>query len=849
MNKCKVWKMTFGIILIALVLSVKSPVFVYAAEEELGLWMEEIEVESFKEDLPAHELSAPESMLFTLDANGQPVLSTDRFASWYERLDSTAMPDYAKEFHDWLLEHSDGDSINNVENPCATDWLIDPTKGEVIGGNTYVYEVHRFEWTVDFNGVPAIDGDYEKGINEYLDSVATPIKEANYAEARAYVSAVYQSFDRDYPQVFWLDGTSMVGYASSRKGFSYTKDENGASGSAPYTQVIYFYLKETDSESQTTFDLRADDYRDVATIKSTIEARDTKVTEIINSMNSQEFDTVYEKVKYLNDWLTNTNAYNNSANLNTIVHDCRECTSALFGNSGAQGPVCEAYARAFKVLCDKVGITCTLVSGDAFSGSATVGEPHMWNLVADEASNYYAVDVTWNDPMLANSDNTAFVSGVENRKYLMVGSETVIGGKSFEASHVTTNRVSTTGVAFLNQPETQKNEYAYNVKFLLNNGTNEYIESYAPLGGKLIVPDFSLVQYDGYRLIGFNTNINGTGTTYTLQELSNGTLILEDDIELFAVWEEVTVGETLQGYQISLDGNINLKYYFTFDDTLLANQNAYVEITLPNKTTQQIPITSLPLKDVIHGGVEKQYYEIVCEVAAKEMASDIKVVFVADEEQKSREYIYTVKDYAEDLIDYYKNTDEKLVNLVNALLNYGAYAQKYFGFNTGYLANEKLDAAMQSETYFQTILDNPKNYFVPMELSYPEVNQIGTFTKANLTLETLTTLNVYFKPADGVSVEDLSFTLNGTTSLTPVQTGADGEYLLKVSDIKAQKLGDTCEFVVTLKEDNTDKATLSYNALAYGYNMVTGTYKQDIKNLCAALYEYYSCAKTYVQSK
>ena len=321
---------------------------------------------------------------------------------------------------------------------------------------------------------------------------------------------------------------------------------------------------------------------------------------------------------------------------------------------------------------------------------------------------------------------------------------------------------------------------------------------------------------------------------------------------------EKSIGETLEGYSISLDGNINVKYHFSFSKELTDYANVYAQITLPNGTKETVLISEIKEKAVSNtGDVEDTkyyidvngYYVFTCEVAAKEMASDIKVVFVADEEQKSREYIYTVKDYAEDLIDYYKNTDEKLVNLVNALLNYGAYAQKYFGFNTGYLANEKLDAAMQSETYFQTILDNPEDYFVPMELNYPEVNKIGTFTKANLTLETLTTLNVYFKPADGVSVEDLSFTLNGTTSLTPVQTGTDGEYLLKVSDIKAQKLGDTCEFVVTLKKDNTDKATLSYNALAYGYNMVTVTYKQDIKNLCAALYEYYSCAKTYVQSK
>ena len=50
--------------------------------------------------------------------------------------------------------------------------------------------------------------------------------------------------------------------------------------------------------------------------------------------------------------------------------------SALIGDPDdpKDDPVCEGYARAFKVLCDNAGVECAIISG--ISGGA-----HMWNAV------------------------------------------------------------------------------------------------------------------------------------------------------------------------------------------------------------------------------------------------------------------------------------------------------------------------------------------------------------------------------------------------------------------------------------------------------------------------------------
>lgn len=52
--------------------------------------------------------------------------------------------------------------------------------------------------------------------------------------------------------------------------------------------------------------------------------------------------------------------------------------------------VCEGYARAFQLLCNRVSIPCKLVVGES------QGEGHMWNLVQIE-NNWYHMDPTWMD--------------------------------------------------------------------------------------------------------------------------------------------------------------------------------------------------------------------------------------------------------------------------------------------------------------------------------------------------------------------------------------------------------------------------------------------------------------------
>lgn len=164
--------------------------------------------------------------------------------------------------------------------------------------------------------------------------------------------------------------------------------------------------------------------------------------------------------------------------------------------------MCEGYARAMKVLCDKAGIPCVLVSGTAYNSSNSAGEAHMWNSIQLD-DNWYAVDVTWNDPMGGNS---GAVSDDEGEEWLLLGADTVVDGMKFAESHLAQNIVSANGGAFTNGPQLSAEKYAYSETpnespYALNYTILEdgiiSITGYAGnLPTELVIPE----QIDGYKV-------------------------------------------------------------------------------------------------------------------------------------------------------------------------------------------------------------------------------------------------------------------------------------------------------------------------------------------------------------
>ena len=157
-------------------------------------------------------------------------------------------------------------------------------------------------------------------------------------------------------------------------------------------------------------------------------------------------------------------------------------------------------------------------------------------------------------------------------------------------------------------------------------------------------------------------------------------------------------------------------------------------------TTQDVLVKGA--RQVTYG--DKTYYVFKCQVAAKEMTSQITAQLI-DGDYSSAVFPYSVKDYADYLLAHTGDNADyaKAAPLVKAMLNYGAYSQLYFDKNTGNLANAGLTAGdKELGDVAITIAD-------PVIENLPEGT---TFIGATLSLKSETTLSLYFTNSDDLTL-------------------------------------------------------------------------------------------------
>ena len=110
-----------------------------------------------------------------------------------------------------------------------------------------------------------------------------------------------------------------------------------------------------------------------------------------------DFDTTLpraEQYRIIHDDICRLADYNYEAAAAGVQSDAHTAYGLLVDNDAV---VCEGYSKAFKVLCDAVGLPCILVAGEGSQSSSFTGiSNHMWNAVCiDDA--WYSVDLTWDD--------------------------------------------------------------------------------------------------------------------------------------------------------------------------------------------------------------------------------------------------------------------------------------------------------------------------------------------------------------------------------------------------------------------------------------------------------------------
>ncbi|MDD4546224.1 MAG: transglutaminase domain-containing protein [Oscillospiraceae bacterium] len=200
----------------------------------------------------------------------------------------------------------------------------------------------------------------------------------------------------DYPEIFWIDINKFV--------FKW---------SAEGTQKGSGYLF-TISGISFSFGL----------IDSYIPIKDQMVNTLMSKVNGIPVtgSSRYSKVLSIHDELAKRISYDTDFS-SVRAHDA-------YGALVDQEAVCDGYAEAFKLICDKYNIPCVLVVGTGITSS--VNGPHMWNAVQMEDGKWYGVDVTWDD-------HTESPNSYIYKDYFLVGSNTIaknIDKQKFSNSHL-----------------------------------------------------------------------------------------------------------------------------------------------------------------------------------------------------------------------------------------------------------------------------------------------------------------------------------------------------------------------------------------------------------------------------
>lgn len=270
------------------------------------------------------------------------------------------------------------------------------------------------------------------------------------------------------------------------------------------------------------------------------------------------------------------------------------------------------------------------------------------------------------------------------------------------------------------------------------------------------------------------------------------------------------IGEHLDGYSLSLDGNIGVNFFMELDKSVIADENAYMKFRLPNGKTSVVLVGDAKQQTV--SGTT--YYVFSCEVAAKEMNETITAQIITSD-KKGEVYEYSVADYIQYIRDNPTEFDEKTLSLVDAMAGYGDYAKAYFN-------NENLDANTEMDA---VTADTLASFDKQISGDLPEGI---TYYGSSLLLESNTTMRHYFKVAEGTDVSALSF------------SGSKGNYYyIDIPNISAEKLG-------TIQNVTIGNCTISYSPMSYAYAVLSSkNTSESLKNLVKSLYLYEQAAEAY----
>ncbi len=283
----------------------------------------------------------------------------------------------------------------------------------------------------------------------------------------------------------------------------------------------------------------------------------------------------------------------------------------------------------------------------------------------------------------------------------------------------------------------------------------------------------------------------------------------------------------IAGHTVSLGGKLGVNYYVALDESIASDDEAKVVFTVTDDSATYT--VEQPINEVVTPSNFPNLSIITCNVAAKEITSVINCMVIVNGTETQLP-AYSVKQYSESILANPDVYGDKAVDLVKAMLNYGATTQIYFGYNTEHLANDTQYMSDQDRVIPEYIT------FVGYEARIQTSNQKVFYYGSTLSLKSETAIKHYFRIPSYTNVENVKATVNGEKA--ELQKNGD-LYVLTIDSIAAHNLN-------TVYEVKVGDIELSYSAFSYAYDAINQIDNQALKDTVRALYYYYFEAKQYL---
>ena len=174
--------------------------------------------------------------------------------------------------------------------------------------------------------------------------------------------------------------------------------------------------------------------------KEDVEKYEMQIEQLTNQIIAQiDGKNDYEKIKLIHNYLIDTIAYEETLTQDHIYD--------IYGALINKICVCEGYAKAFQYLMNEIGVENTIVIGTG-TNSKNETENHAWNYVK-LSEKWYAVDVTWDDPVITGGGKLTNKSRYE---YFLKGSKTM------DKNHIPSGKFTQDGQIFT-YPELSIEDY------------------------------------------------------------------------------------------------------------------------------------------------------------------------------------------------------------------------------------------------------------------------------------------------------------------------------------------------------------------------------------------------------